>query len=166
MKKRWSLEGLVLAIKAMDGKDCCTRTISSPASTAPSPSPSTKTIQPSLQDPPAPRQLVPLADRHTETCADRFTASERAYRRSVTSASAAACTVRFTRNVRKLGIPIDARIATRATTISSSISVKPVWRIFMVASVAGNSRLLGFWPTTGLLLPPDGTLPWRAVIPR
>jgi hypothetical protein len=69
---------------------------------------------------------------------ERRNASERANRKSLTNASAALRTERFTNMVRKLGTASDARIATIATTIINSINVNPRLRFFIAWTILGK----------------------------
>jgi hypothetical protein len=75
---------------------------------------------------------------HTDTGVERRNASERANRKSLTNASAALLTERFTNMVRKLGTASDARIATIATTIINSINVNPRLRFFIAWTILGK----------------------------
>ena len=119
------------AMDAMEGRASCTRKISSPAVKAPLAADGTKTSQPSFQDVPEPLQDVPFAEAQITTFVDRLTASERAKRKSLTMASAAASTLRLTSIVRKLGTASEANTAAIATVTSNSINVKPYCRFFM-----------------------------------
>jgi hypothetical protein len=64
------------AIDAMPGKASCTLSTTSPASTAPLPFSSTKTIQPLFHKAPTPVQAVPLLDAQIVTLLVRLTASD------------------------------------------------------------------------------------------